>query len=104
MGITWYQFKDAVELLAKLPKEDLDVLLAKPSSYDRLADQAWRRMCRKWGISNAARAITADQAAYDACRSAEVKAGRLQVELHEAQTELSKYRTAAALTKVLNRG
>ncbi len=97
-------FLEAMKLVHGIPMGDLDVIMSKPDSTNRKADQNWRKTCERNGIdSGPIGVMTNDPMQYHKNANAATGLAKAQARIDELEEELRKVKTQLALAKVINR-
>lgn len=84
--------REIVEILAKIPPEDLEVIRNKPASSDMAAYQKWRRMCAKHSLTTAAAGITENMPQYQEDYALRRRLEEKDAELKNLQGQVDKLR------------
>jgi len=97
-------FQEAMKLAQAMPHEDLVLILAKPETTDRKADQTWRRTCERNGVDTSPIGVkTSDPVGYTRDYQAKQKLEEARDRIKVLEDELRKAMTQLALYKVTNR-
>lgn len=97
-------FLEAMRMVHGIPMGDLDVIMNKPDSTDRKADQNWRKTCERNGIDSGPIGVkTNDPMQYHKNANAAEMLVKARARIEELEEELRKAKTQLALTRVINR-